>query len=84
MPNVKNTVTAHFQQLKSEKMYTVDIVIINQTQTRIKLVYVQVVAVFWSLCESWRKATFSFSSLMAAGTAYLELFCLDTSDSVTK
>lgn len=31
MPNVKNTIIVHFQQLKSDKIFYVDILITSQT-----------------------------------------------------
>lgn len=45
MPNVKNTIIAHFQQLKSDKIFYVDIAITSQTQAHESAVSVQTVEV---------------------------------------
>lgn len=45
MPNVKNTIVAHFQQLKPDKSFSVAIVITSHTQAHESAVSVQTVEV---------------------------------------
>lgn len=84
VPNVKNTATAHFQRSKSDNIYNVDTVIINQAQTHKRAVSVQVERYPSGSTSLRGKAASSFFPLVPAGTAYLDLFCLDSRDNVTK